>query len=84
MCTAPGSGLRVVATACTATRRSARSEPSLASGRPSSKKARAWSPKSLTWSMVCGAPQAESSKGRSADRTSSGTWACPASITAGR
>src|SRR6267142_1184867 len=54
------------------------------SGTPTSTNQRTRSPKSLIWSMVCGAPVSRSSGGRSAVTTIRGTRAEDASTTAGR
>src|SRR5882672_4345718 len=54
------------------------------SGTPTSTNHRTRSPKSLIWSMVCGAPVSRSSGGRSAVTTIRGTRAEDASTTAGR
>ena len=51
---------------------------------PTSKNHFAASPNSLIWSIVCPAPLSRNSGGRSVVRTSSGTRASCASITAGR
>src|SRR5947207_2896337 len=54
------------------------------SGTPTSTNHRTRSPKSLIWSMVCGAPVSRSSGGRSAVTTIRGTRAEDASTTEGR
>ncbi len=83
-CTGPGRGSPAAAAKPRqATARKCSSPESSASWVPSSENQRTAEPYSFSWSIVCPAPIARSSGGRSAVSTSSGTAASSASQTAG-